>query len=363
MQSPATRSYAARLAIFVLAGGLTACGGGGGSAALSPGNAALSPRSAALIPVGSLQPMAAARFSLGLVNADPADIARLPQIRHELSVVAVPSVADFSAKMPAVGYQGQEGSCVGWATAYAMRGYEARQDVWSSIAPQSTDPTVNFSPAFVYNQLDHGKDTGITIPAALSLLQQKGAATLADMPYIAGQFTAQPSAAAMADAAHYRLASFGAIGPSDLPSMKVQLAQGIPVMLAIKVYRNFYALGPNQVYTGTSGAYEGGHAVSAVGYDDTKQAVKFINSWGTSWGTAGYGWISYAALRQITVEAYSAIDDHGAPKPAATATPKPGPAPTATPKLSTTPKPTAVPTAKPKPTPTPKPRATSMPKH
>jgi Papain family cysteine protease len=363
MRSPAIRSCVAGLAVIAFASGLAGCGGSGGSAALSPA-------------AGLQQP--AARYSLGLITADPADIARLPSIRHVLSVGGLPSSTDLSAKMPAVGNQGGEGSCVAWALAYAMRGYEAREDVWSSIAPQTTDPALNFSPSFVYNQLAHGKDTGITIPAALTLLKQKGAATLADMPYVAGQFTTQPPAAAFADAVHYKLSSFGSIAPTDLTSMKAQLAAGIPVLLAIKVYSNLYALKSNQVYTGISGTYEGGHAVSLVGYDDAKQTFKFINSWGPGWGTAGYGTISYPGLSQVVVEAYSAIDDRGAPKPVATpkpsptTTPKPTPTappkptPTATPKLTTTPIPKPVPaaTAKPKPSPVPsaKPAGTPKPK-
>jgi hypothetical protein len=342
MRSPAIRSCVAGLAVIAFASGLAGCGGSGGSAALSPA-------------AGLQQP--AARYSLGLITADPADIARLPSIRHVLSVGGLPSSTDLSAKMPAVGNQGGEGSCVAWALAYAMRGYEAREDVWSSIAPQTTDPALNFSPSFVYNQLAHGKDTGITIPAALTLLEQKGAATLADMPYVAGQFTTQPPAAAFADAVHYKLSSFGSIAPTDLTSMKAQLAAGIPVLLAIKVYSNLYALKSNQVYTGISGTYEGGHAVSLVGYDDTKQTFKFINSWGTGWGTAGYGTISYPGLSQVVVEAYSAIDDHGAPKPVAT----PKPSPTTTPKPSPTTMPKPTPTAPPKPTPTATPKLTTTP--
>jgi hypothetical protein len=381
VRSPQIRSTVAQLAILALAGSLTACGGGGGGSVLpSPGGNAQFGAAAPNTAIGLTQ-TAGTRYALGFVAAAPADIALMPHIRRVLSVTALPTAADLSANMPAVGYQGAEGSCVAWAAAYAMRGYEAREDVWSTIAPQTTDPAHNFSPSFVYNQLNHGKDAGITIPAALTLLEQKGAATLADMPYVAGQFTTQPPAAALADATHYKLSTYGYIAPTDTTSMKAQLAAGIPVMLAIKVYNNFYALGPNQVYTSISGAYVGGHAVSVVGYDDAKQAVKFINSWGTGWGTAGYGWIAYSALSQIGVEAYSAIDDHGAPKPVATATPKPvptatatpkpaptappKPVPTATPKLATTPtpKPTPVPTAKPKPTPVPtaKPKPTPVP--
>ena len=45
---------------------------------------------------------------------------------------------------------------------------------------------------------------------------------------------------------------------------------------------------------------EGGRAVLAVGYDDAKKlgkdkgAILIRNSWGTSWGGAGYGWLPYA---------------------------------------------------------------------
>jgi C1A family cysteine protease len=298
MRSLLNRTTAAAIAAFALSAGLAACGGGSGGS---------------LGPATALAPTSGTSYALGLQPADPADLAQMSQIRHELSTVALPATIDLSSKMPAVGNQGQESSCVAWATAYAMRGYESRLDVWSGIAAKSTVAAQNFSPSFVYNQINGGRDGGSAIPTALSLLQKTGAATLADMPYVSGQYTTKPSASALADAAHYKLSSFGSIAPSDLTSMKAQLAKGIPVIVAINVYANFFALGQNQVYTGTSGVYEGGHAVTIVGYSDAKQAVEIINSWGTSWGSAGYGWISYTALKTIAVEAYSAIDDHGAP--------------------------------------------------
>ncbi len=341
MRSSFTRSAIARCAVFALAGNLAACGGGGASSTIAPARS-------------STVPSAANRFSLGLVAAKPAEIAQMTHIRHLLSVTTLPAAVDLSAKMPSVGDQGQEGSCVAWASAYAMRGYEARQDVWAAIAPKSTDPTLNFSASFIYNQLNGGQDAGISIPAALNLMEQKGAATLADMPYVAGQFTTQPSAAALSDATHFKLSSYGYIAPTDFTSMKGQLAAGIPVILAIQVYSNFFGLGQNQVYTGAAGTYEGGHAIAAVGYDDSKQAVEIINSWGPYWGTAGYGWISYTALSQIGLEAYSAIDDHGAPPapvPSPTPTATPAPSPTATAKPSPTP--STTPTPSPSPTATP----------
>jgi len=49
------------------------------------------------------------------------------------------------------------------------------------------------------------------------------------------------------------------------------------------------------VYTppanGTAGS--DGHCVMIVGYDDHKKAWLIRNSWGTGWGTGGYGWFAY----------------------------------------------------------------------
>jgi len=48
----------------------------------------------------------------------------------------------------------------------------------------------------------------------------------------------------------------------------------------------------------------GGHANVAVGYDDNlmigpdKGALLIRNSWGTSWASAGYGWLSYKYVTQ-----------------------------------------------------------------
>ncbi len=40
----------------------------------------------------------------------------------------------------------------------------------------------------------------------------------------------------------------------------------------------------------------GGHAVLAVGYDDTQQVFLVRNSWGSGWGMQGYFSLPYAYL-------------------------------------------------------------------
>ena len=42
-----------------------------------------------------------------------------------------------------------------------------------------------------------------------------------------------------------------------------------------------------------------------VGYDETRQAFRLINSWGQAWGDHGYSWIDYATFQRMAGEAYA----------------------------------------------------------
>ena len=46
----------------------------------------------------------------------------------------------------------------------------------------------------------------------------------------------------------------------------------------------------------------GGHAIVIVSYDPGRDALKFANCWGSSWGDAGFGYIDRAAIEQATDE-------------------------------------------------------------
>ena len=49
---------------------------------------------------------------------------------------------------------------------------------------------------------------------------------------------------------------------------------------------------------------EGGHAFTIVGYDDRTKVFKFINSWSTSWGDGGYGYLTYDTFLARIAEGY-----------------------------------------------------------
>lgn len=88
-------------------------------------------------------------------------------------------------------------------------------------------------------------------------------------------------------------------GVASEVQLKSALQTG-PVWLGYYVYGDFETFwnsgSAGDVYTHSSGAYMGGHAVLLIGYDDAKSAWLIKNSWGMT-GPEGDGtcWISYTA--------------------------------------------------------------------
>ena len=92
----------------------------------------------------------------------------------------LPPAVDLSRYFPPVGDQLMQGSCVGWATAYAARAYYAFQIEQRDTKQMSNVP----SPAWIFNIIHLGNncDNGSLIYDALKTLQ-RGALSLADYPY------------------------------------------------------------------------------------------------------------------------------------------------------------------------------------
>jgi hypothetical protein len=209
------------------------------------------------------------------------------QVVGAAEYTSLPNAYDNSSNYPTPGDQGQQGSCVGWATAYALRSLQEQEERHWGYSDDHL-----FSPSFVYNLGNGGVDGGISIAAGLKILENYGAATLDVMPYNERDYKTQPGDGIKNMAWENRIASWSSI--QGINDIKEAILNYGGALVGVPIYPEFdYINENNPIYDDSSGKTRGGHAICLVGWDNDLQAFKFINSWGTEWGVNGFAWVSY----------------------------------------------------------------------
>lgn len=217
--------------------------------------------------------------------------------------------------------QGQQGSCVGWATAYAAR------TILHAEATGSNPNSVAFSPSFMYNQIAiNASCQGSYTSEALKKMKNDGLVFLSKFPYDENDCSRQPNNNLLQEAKNFRIRGYNRLTKSgddydvDIDAVRQNIAQGGPVVIAFKVPPSFHYLQdklwqPNPGEERRVDEY-GGHAMCLIGYDDNYQggAFEVMNSWSDEWGDDGCFWITYDDFYTFCREAYGIYPDAQSPK-------------------------------------------------
>lgn len=225
------------------------------------------------------------------------------------------SLAQFAPKRL---NQGQQGSCVAWASAYGAR------TIVEAEATKKDPNSTAFSPSFLYNQIKLGNDCqGAYIMNAMQTMQTGGVLPLSEFGYTDDNCRKMPDSGDKQAAQQYRIKGFQRLSKggddqrTDMVAMKQQLAQGSPVVIGMMVGGSFMqGMEKQELWTPTQSDYRqqgfGGHAMCVIGYDDYKVknekaggAFQVMNSWGSEWGNNGIAWIRYADFDFFAKEAYA----------------------------------------------------------
>lgn len=213
----------------------------------------------------------------------------------------------FSLSMPEVRDQGRElNSCVGWAVGYGNL---------SSQYKTKTAKEGTFSPTYIWNQLNRGRNNEINIPEALELVQEQGCCKWEYMPGGNSSFTEQPSTIARENAKNFRLYDCYRFGTVDIAEIKRTLTdKKVPIIILVKTdigfrqgknANSFDELSDGRLlWKALSNQNVKFHALLISGYDDEIGAFELYNSWGLDWGTKGKGtaWINYDFLETVIVK-------------------------------------------------------------
>jgi C1A family cysteine protease len=206
---------------------------------------------------------------------------------------ALPKAVDLRPFCSQVEDQGALGSCTANALAGALEFLEKKDKV----------PFVDCSRLFIYYNervIEHSTkyDNGAMIRDGIKTLAKQGVCSEKTWPYVIARFTVKPPAVCYKEALSRRLTSYHRI--MTLDEMRTCLAEGFPFVFGFTVYESFES--QQVAKTGTVSMPKpkervlGGHAVLAVGYDDSKKRFVVRNSWGTDWGMKGYFTMPYDYL-------------------------------------------------------------------
>jgi len=193
---------------------------------------------------------------------------------------AAPTSIDWRTKgaVTAVKDQGQCGSCWAFSTTGSTEG--ANFIKHAKLISLSEQQLMDCSDA----QGNQGCNGGLMDQAFEYIISNNGIASEASYPYLGYDTTCNTQAKSVATVSSYKDCNSG-----DEASVLAAAALG-PVSIAIEADQQSFQFYTSGIYNDPNCGQQLDHGVLIVGYAPQYVIVK--NSWGASWGNAGYIWLA-----------------------------------------------------------------------
>jgi C1A family cysteine protease len=209
------------------------------------------------------------------------------------ATVLPPSV-DLRGGCPAVYDQGNLGSCTANAIGAAIEYDQTKQKLAASTPSRLF---IYYNERVIEGTID--TDCGAQIRDGIKSVASDGACPEAMWAYAEEKFSVCPPAGCYQYAKLHPAVQYSRV-MQDAGQMRACLAAGFPFVFGFTVYESFegnaVAKSGMVEMPGEGETEVGGHAVMAVGYNDSVQRFLVRNSWGPEWGAGGYFTIPYAYL-------------------------------------------------------------------
>jgi hypothetical protein len=106
--------------------------------------------------------------------------------------------------------------------------------------------------------------------------------------------------------AKHRIRGYYAVS-KNVTAIKSAIATFGPVVMAVPWYDSWMRTTSNGLLPAPDHAI-GGHAITIIGWDDSRGAFRLRNSWGTAWGLGGDCYMKYTTLVSKAWEVWKTLD-------------------------------------------------------